>query len=188
MQLGFLLYGFTLFNFTQLLLTIIQLKTQLQEYLHYMMQLGFSLLGLSFHVSSIMECPSIILTAYTIRTAEINFWDTRSNQGRHLGQKDFEVTSASIDLRCSRLVASYDRQGKQWAYSSPSPQGEESVENRRVKLGGGGNFGKNTKTLEIPYQNKSTHKILFESEKGNVFKSERRGSESDINKLIIVNR
>ena len=41
----------------------------------------------------------------------------------HLGQKDFEVTSASIDPRCSHLVASYDTQGKRWAYSSPSPQG-----------------------------------------------------------------
>ena len=34
---------------------------------------------------SIMERPSIILTAYETRAAEINFWDTHSNQGRHLG-------------------------------------------------------------------------------------------------------
>ena len=30
----------------------------------------------------------------------------------HLGWKDFEVTSASIDPRCSHLVASYDTRGK----------------------------------------------------------------------------
>ena len=61
------------------------------------------------HFSSIMKCPSIILTPYKTRSVEIYFWDTHS--------------IVSIDLRCSRLVASYDTQGKRWAYSSPSPQG-----------------------------------------------------------------